>query len=220
MSGKVGIRALAREIGVSHEAVRKAIEDGRLKGSVSRRGRHYEIDVDLAKSEWAANTNAAKQRSAVRQKSYSGPGPLFDPNAPAGARAARAAEQEQPAGGGPTLTQSRTLKEAYMARLARLQYQQMEGALVDVQAVKRERFESGKAVREAVMALPGQLAPELIGSITQQLADQLEAAGIEFDFAVENVRGVQLLLEQRLTEALEVLARGRIDGTHDQPASS
>lgn len=208
---KVGLRAFARELGVTHQAVLKAIKSGRLKSAATRRGKLYEIDVELGKAEWTANTDARRQRENVRRKAYNGPGPLYDP---AGAKAAEAAAKSQAEPGGPTLTQARVLRETYLARLARLEFEEKNGGLVAVEAVRRERFQSGKAVRDAILSLPPQLAPELLGRTVQELTAQLTAAGVKFDFSLEELlRVLQLLLEERLTEALEVMARGRLDGT-------
>lgn len=67
MTEKLGIsiRAYAKHKGVSHTAVQKAIETGRIKtlsdGS---------IDEDEADSDWESNTNMAKVRNPSRSSDY------------------------------------------------------------------------------------------------------------------------------------------------------
>jgi len=189
MGANVGMRALARELGVSHQAVGKAIASGRLKASVTKRGKRVDIDVDLARAEWAANTDSRKQRENARKKAYTGPGELFDP---AGARAAKLQAEARAEPGGPTLTSARVMRESYMARLARLEYQEREGRLVDTEEVRKNEFEKGKVIRVAVLSMINQLVPTLCGM----------GAGPEID--------VRRLLEDRFTQALEELAVGHL----------
>lgn len=60
MGKPISVRAYARHRGCTHQAVRKAIDDGRLEGSVVRvRGQAKIADVELADREWTANTRAA-----------------------------------------------------------------------------------------------------------------------------------------------------------------
>jgi transcriptional regulator with XRE-family HTH domain len=47
----LSLRALAKRLGVSHTAVRKGVESGRLSASIAR---GKVIDVGLARTEWAA----------------------------------------------------------------------------------------------------------------------------------------------------------------------
>jgi phage terminase Nu1 subunit (DNA packaging protein) len=52
---RVSLRAFATSVGVSHTAVQKAVDSGRLKRSIAREdGRPYIADPELAMQEWAA----------------------------------------------------------------------------------------------------------------------------------------------------------------------
>ena len=50
----------AQHRGIAARSVRQAIEAGRLRVSVRRRGRFYEIEPDLADKEWKASTDVAR----------------------------------------------------------------------------------------------------------------------------------------------------------------
>jgi len=84
------------------------------------------------------------------------------------------------------------MRESYMARLARLEYQEREGRLVDTEEVRKNEFEKGKVIRVAVLSMINQLVPTLCGM----------GAGPEID--------VRRLLEDRFTQALEELAVGHL----------
>ena len=63
-SARLSLRAFAKRLNVSHTAVQKAIDSGRLKRSIAReKGRPYIADPALALKEWAAG--AGKLRMDV-----------------------------------------------------------------------------------------------------------------------------------------------------------
>jgi phage terminase Nu1 subunit (DNA packaging protein) len=67
LSRPMAASTYARHRGVSPEAVRKAVESGRLERSiVIVRGKPKIIDVDLADREWEANTRAARPPTTKR----------------------------------------------------------------------------------------------------------------------------------------------------------
>ena len=96
----------------------------------------------------------------------------------------RTPEPTQP--GIPSYSQSRAVKEAYLARISRLQYEEMTGQLVRENGVKTEAFRRGRMVRDQILSVPDRLASILAAE----------------DDAAEVCR----LLEQELRTALEALA--------------
>jgi hypothetical protein len=59
----MSLRAFGRRVGVSHTAIRKAIENGRLERSIGYdKGRPVVRDVALAECEWSDNRDPAKVR--------------------------------------------------------------------------------------------------------------------------------------------------------------
>lgn len=171
-------RAYARHRGVSHKAVQKAIAGGRLTGAVDAAGR---VDVAAADRAWAANTDVTKPRNSVsgNPKLRRRPG---GPPLPARSRA------ESDPGLDPGLgvtdrgyTAARAMREAFAAKTAKLEYERLAGKLVDVDTVRREAFEVGRRVRDAILSLPDRLSPILAGltdvnDIHRVLTTELRAA--------------------------------------------
>jgi phage terminase Nu1 subunit (DNA packaging protein) len=53
------------------------------------------------------------------------------------------------------------VREAYAARLARLEYEERSGKLVSVDVVRVEAFKAHRRVRDAVLNIPDRCAPQL-----------------------------------------------------------
>lgn len=143
--------------GVTLEAVRKAIKSGRLVNSVkyNDKGKMPKVDPIVAMAEWERNTDHSKRfhggdaHKAPRATPFQKP----DVNRP----------DEPPAGGGPSVNQSRAVFEAYRARLAKLEYDERSGKLVDAEAVKNEAFKHARATRDAMQNIPDRVAAEFAG---------------------------------------------------------
>lgn len=178
MPEPLSIRGYARRRGCSHVAVLKAIETGRLAQAVveDAKGRRR-IDPEVADREWAANTDQAQQREHHRGPDQ---GELFDTGAPEPVR-------KGGNGKGPSLTDSRAVREVYAARLLQLEYSQRCGDLVERVAVDLEFYRMAKAVREAFERMPERMAAILAAEPKQT--------------------EVHRLLEKEVREALELLAR-------------
>lgn len=151
--------------GGSAWSVKKALRDQRII-----RNEHGKIDPEIADQQWEQNTSPAQQRtgrsSIATTGGGTGPGHLSIPS----------------------YAQSRAVKEAYQARIARLQYEEMTGQLVRVDSVKVEAFRTARRVRDQILAIPDRLAPLLAAE----------------DDALE----VNRLLVGELRAALEALADG------------
>lgn len=61
----------------------------------------------------------------------------------------------------PTYANSRALREQYMARIKRLEFQQLAGSLVRVDRVQLLWFKLSRRARDLVLAIPDRLAPVL-----------------------------------------------------------
>ncbi len=150
--GTVSLTEYSRLRGVSHEAVRKAVKVGRLSKSVvfGKNGKPR-LNPVAADEEWTANTDKSQQRVPAV------PPPRPEP------------EPEQPANEPKTATfqQARTLREAYMARLAKLEFEEKSGKLVQVDAVKNEAFKVARVVRDNLLNIPDRVAAELANETNQ-----------------------------------------------------
>ena len=113
-------RALARHIGVSETAVRRAEKAGRI-----RREADGSWDLGQVQAAWSSNTDRAQQR---RQHGAMKP----VPEAAVGAVRDTLREHGEPvSAGGMTFMQARTANEVLKAQERRLRLQQMKGELVD-----------------------------------------------------------------------------------------
>lgn len=148
----VSLTEYSRVRGVSHEAVRKAVKVGRLSRSVvfGPTGKARLIP-QIADEEWAANTDKSQQRVPAVPPPRPEPAPEPEQNEPRTA----------------TFQQARTLREAYMARLARLEFEEKSKLLVRTEAVKNEAFKIARVVRDNLLNIPDRVAAELANETNQ-----------------------------------------------------
>ena len=166
------IRGYARHRGVSHTAVRKALAAGRITT-----GPGGGIDPVLADQEWATSTNLSKPRNSVTGV----PKKRRAPDAPSDALGVPGLEEGlaplSGEGGAPRLVSSyaasRAAREAYLARLAKLDFEQRSGKLIDADEVRAQIFGLGRRLRDALLGLPDRLAPVLAGQADQATVHQL-----------------------------------------------
>ncbi len=159
MSG-LSLRAYARHRGVSHTAVRKALAAGRITAAADG-----SIDPEQADRQWSASTDLAKPRNSVTgvpKLRAAG-----SPSDPIGSPGFEEAAGASPEAGAPRLVSSyaasRAAREAYLARLAKLDFEQKSGKLVDADEVRAQIFALGRRLRDAMLGLPDRLAPVLVG---------------------------------------------------------
>lgn len=176
----------ATQLGVVPQAVRKAIAEGRIKKGAVKEGRSWLIDVAVANQEWRKNTAPQyQQNEAVK----------------AGRQRQLAAAAAGAGGGeyrGPSMSQAQTIKAGYQAKLLALDFEERSGKLVSVEEMRRQRFESGRQVRDAVL----RIGPQMIGEIAKA------AGGLNPDERAE----VLLVIQRYLVNALEALADGAGQG--------
>jgi len=99
----------------------------------------------------------------------------------------------------PDLLLSRQRREHALAQMAELELEREQGRVVSAAEVSRERFESGRLVRDAVLRVPMRVLPELA-----------KAAG---GLTPEQRTEVGLVLERHLVEALRSLAEAQLAGS-------
>ena len=169
----IGVRECARRLGVSDTAVHKAIASGRIMVAARRPGSGWPLlDFEDVRRRWAENTDFAQQRHAngvkedgsivrpprsgdKRPKAAPAPAPEPPPAAP------QQPQQQEEQRGLPSYNQSRAVREAYAARLARLEYEEKAGKLVSVDAVRVQAFKAHRMIRDAIMNLPDRLSHQL-----------------------------------------------------------
>lgn len=160
------MRQYAKHRGVSHETVSNAVKKGRITCVRNERG-YAQIDPEVADREWSENSDHAKMISKGQT-----------PQAPS--------QPEADGPRGPSYAQSRAIREAYQARLAKLDYDERMGKLVEAEEVKRKWVQVAGLVRTKVLGIPS-MAKQRIPDLTSEQ---------------------YLVIEAIVREALEALADG------------
>lgn len=62
---------------------------------------------------------------------------------------------------GPSLSQSRAIREAYVAQLAKLEYEEKINSLIPMKKVKKTFYNAGRIIRNNLLTIPGRLSAEL-----------------------------------------------------------
>ncbi len=168
----LSIRAYARHRGVSHTAVRKALANGRITAGADRL-----IDPAEADRQWAAATDVSKPRNSVTGE------PKLRRAVPATADPALGAQTLEHAANGAgeagalraasSYAASRGVRESYLARLAKLQFEERSGRLVDADEVRAHLFSLGRRLRDALLGVPDRIAPVLVGQTDQAAIHRL-----------------------------------------------
>ena len=149
----LSIRAYARHRGVSHVAVKKAIDSGRITPEADGT-----IEPNRADLEWAQNTVPARKAAPVKA-------------APAAVESPRARSQEAEAAapplstGGASLLQARTVNEVVKAQTNKVRLAQLKGELVDRAQAIAHVFKLARAEREAWINWPNRITPILAAEL-------------------------------------------------------
>ena len=182
----LSIRAYARHRGVSHVAVKKAIDTGRITALPDGT-----IDPDAADAQWAQNT--LQPRRAPAQEQVSSPKPR---RAPATADATPQREASEPgtpplSTGGTSLLQARTVNEVLKAQLNKVELAHRKKELVDRAQAVAHVFKLARIERDAWLNWParifGQMASAL-GVDAHPIHVALEAAVREHQIELGELR--------------------------------
>lgn len=135
----------ARLRGVSSQAVKYAIETGRLKNSVRQKANgKWEVMPDIANVEWDANTDSTKQHNLKNKAPR--PAPFIRPGF-------KPPESDAPQSG-ISFVEAKAQREYYLAELARLEYEEKSEKLVDAEAAQQAWFKIITETKTKLMALP------------------------------------------------------------------
>jgi hypothetical protein len=184
---ELNLTQFATKMGVSLQAVQDAIKLGRLSKSVQKEGRTYRIDEELGAHEWVANRNPNRVHNPTRAEKQGKPNPF------AGAldklkEKAWQDIKDRPEEFLPEIGESRKTREAYAAKLTKIEYEEKSGSLVSADKVKATAFAVGQKVRSAMLNIPARIAPEVAAEVDP--------------FRVEQI------LDNEIRQALEELASG------------
>lgn len=154
----LSIRAYARHRGVSHVAVKKAIETGRI--TLLPDGT---IDPQRADEEWAKNTVSQRRAAAQEKASTTKARP-----APAEAKPQRNVADASTApisAGGMSLLQARTINEVVKAQTNKLRLAQLKGELIDRAQAIAHVFKLARTERDAWLNWPSRIVPRLAAEL-------------------------------------------------------
>jgi len=127
----VSLRAYAKHRGVRLSAVQKAIQTGRIQTTPDGR-----IDSEQADADWEARTRPGQGRAARRGT-----------ETPRGEAA-----------GGLDYFKARAIRESYLARLAKIEFEEKTAKLVSRDEVQVAAFTLARTVRDNLLNLPDRLA--------------------------------------------------------------
>lgn len=173
----LSIRAYAQHRGVSHTAVAKAIKAGRISKEPDG-----SIDPAKADAQWARNTlpSQSLNTGAAQPAAKVATPPVSTPVATGSSR-----ELSPPMETGrisaPDYQTSRAIREAFAARLAKLEYEERTGKLISSDEVEMRTFNLARRLRDRMQTLPRRLAAALAAEqdprvIEQRLDDEIRQA--------------------------------------------
>jgi len=168
----VSIRAYAKHRGVSHTAVEKAVKQGRIRTVDGK------IDVEQADRDWNRNSS-----------------PVNKPEP-----APRAAAPAEPLVAGPSFAQSRAVREAYEARLAKLTWEERIKKLINADEVRVSAYNFSRMIRDRILNVPDRV----VGAVLAEVRAALSGAGVDLRLVeslnMAKVHGIMLAEMRNILE--------------------
>ncbi|MBE0658622.1 MAG: hypothetical protein IH602_13100 [Bryobacteraceae bacterium] len=141
----LSLRAYAKHRGVSLAAVQKAIKSGRIATTADG-----SIDSDRADADWSAKTRPGQKRRAPAPAIVAPVVPYVEP------------PRSDPGGaGGLDYFRARAIRESYLARLAKIEFEEKSAKLVSRDEVQIAAFTKARTVRDSLLNIPDRLAATL-----------------------------------------------------------
>ena len=130
----LSIRAYAKHRKVSHTAVQKALKLGRIQQTPDGL-----IDSDQADRDWQRNSSPVNAPKSTVPTSASNERTI----------------------GGPTYAQSRAVRELYLAKLAKIDFEERSSKVVSRDEVTVQAFTKARTIRDNLLNIPDRLASML-----------------------------------------------------------
>lgn len=137
----LSLRAYAKHRGVSLAAVQKAIKSGRIATTADG-----SIDSDRADSDWSAKTRPGQKRRSPAPATVAPVVPFVEPRSDPGSA------------GGLDYFRARAIRESYLARLAKIEFEEKSAKLVSRDEVQIAAFTKARTVRDSLLNIPDRLA--------------------------------------------------------------
>ena len=161
----LSIRAYARHRGVSHVAVKKAIDTGRIRPLPDGT-----IDPAAADAQWAANTAPTRRSVADLPSDKSAPQLSAATRETPQAAASTTREAVEPptpvlSSGGTSLLQARTVNEVVKAQTNKVRLARLKGELVDRSQAVAHVFKLARAERDAWLNWPARISSQMAAGL-------------------------------------------------------
>ncbi|WP_454258801.1 elements of external origin [Pseudoxanthomonas mexicana] len=161
MTMGLSIRAYARHRGVSHVAVKKAIDTGRITPLPDGT-----IDPIAADAQWAQNTLQPRKADEPKKASTTKPRATTTPVTPT-ATPKEAPESSTPplSAGGTSLLQARTVNEVLKAQLNKVELAHRKKELVDRAQAVAHVFKLARIERDAWLNWPARVSGQMASAL-------------------------------------------------------
>lgn len=169
----ISAEALAKQLGVTGQAVRKAHAAGRLTSFDGK------FDPAVARIQWEANR---KRRRADA------------PTRPAEGAGEQTASASSPSGGGSEYWASKTRRETAEASIAEMKLAELAGRLVLRAEVERVVFTAARVLRDQLLSIPPRLGATLAPITDQRQIEEKIAAELRVGLRAfaQQLRGIGL----------------------------
>lgn len=183
MVEKISIREAARRLGVSDTAVHKAIKAGRVVVAGKTDSGRPLMDWADTERRWLANSDASKRSHVGSQGSPIRSQDAPRVNLPTSNRMDEGASVVEPGTGarGGSYAQARAAREVFQAKLAKLEYEERIGKMIDADQAKVAWFKHITAAKTRIMGIPAacksrysDLPLAVVATIEQVCRDALE----------------------------------------------
>lgn len=175
MSKPITVSEFARRVGVSHTAVQKAIEKGRLRDSVSvarnAKGHWKIVDIEQAEKDWQEGSSRLTKLGMKAPPAVVAVAPVTEVKEPARssppAESVPVVRDERPLEDSPASEPVVTMLEAQRqvalerARALKIANDVREGQLIDARQAHRHAAEAARAIRESVQNVAPRIFAEL-----------------------------------------------------------
>lgn len=155
----ISIRAYARHRGVSHVAVKKAIDTGRITPEADG-----SLDPERADREWAENTVASRKAPATA-KSAPQPAPAAQAQRPFVPSPPSEPITPSVSAGGTSLLQARTVNEVLRVQMNKVKLAKDKDELVDRAQAVAHVFSMARAEREAWLNWPARISAQMAAEL-------------------------------------------------------
>lgn len=174
----MGITEYGRHRGITHVAVKDQIKKGLLteenqaiKIRKNGKGTGKRVSINTAKADAIWNKEVIQQHSNAHSEN-----PSSTYHGPKEMAPGQASEIK-----GPSYHQSRSIKEAFAAKLAQIDYEKKSGNLCKTEDVARAAKDMARVTRDYLLNMPSKLAPLLaaendINEIHKLLEDEIHNA--------------------------------------------